>query len=159
MVIEKLHEELKDLNENEMKTVLKQVQALKRARQSPLAYIEEMMNFQFVSFDSEKQTYIYRMYISDELKNRFQILHGGILATFIDTAMGATIFQVAGPKTQAVTLDLQVHFLAPGTTGWLYAHTIVIKKGRTIITLESKVYDEQEKIIAVATSTFFQKSG
>ncbi|MBA4492861.1 PaaI family thioesterase [Paenactinomyces guangxiensis] len=156
MTLEGLYEELADLNESEVRTIHKLVQALKRTRVSPLAYIEEMMNFQSVGFDEEKGVYVHRMLITDELKNRYKILHGGITATFIDTAMGSTVFQAVGENSRAVTLELSVNFLSPGMDGWLKAETRVVKKGKTIIVLETKVTDEREKLIATASSTFFR---
>lgn len=156
MTLEKLEAEIQDLSEAEITTIYKQVQALKRTRISPLAYIEEMMNFQFIRYDREEDVYIHRMCVTDELKNRYKMLHGGVTATFIDTAMGATAVQALGEETSAVTIDLQVHFLSPGKNGWLYTRTKVVKQGRTIITMESKVVDEQDKLIATASSTFFR---
>lgn len=156
MTLEKLYQELQDLSPTEMDTIHKMVQALKRTRVSPLAYIEELMNFQSLGYDADKGAYIHQMLVTDELRNRFNILHGGITATFIDTAMGSTVFQVEGNEAQAVTLDLTVHFLAPGKDGWLTAETSVVKKGKTILVLETKVVDEQGKTIASASSTFFR---
>ncbi|AUS09657.1 PaaI family thioesterase [Laceyella sacchari] len=156
MTLETLYQEMQDLTPSEVKTIHKLVQALKRTRVSPLAYIEEMMNFQVLGYDADKGVYLHRMCITDELRNRFSMLHGGVTATFIDTAMGSTVIQAEGSQAKAVTLDLNVHFLAPGETGWLTAETSVIKKGKTIIVMETKVTDEREKLIATASSTFFR---
>lgn len=156
MTLESLYKELEDLNSDEVHTIHKLVQALKRTRVSPLAYIEELMNFQSLGFNEEKGVYVHRMLITDELKNRYKILHGGMTATFIDTAMGSTVFQEVGEDARAVTLDLTVNFLAPGVDGWLTAETNVIKQGKTIIVMETKVTDEREKLIATASSTFFR---
>ncbi|SEM70285.1 PaaI family thioesterase [Lihuaxuella thermophila] len=156
MTLEGLYKELADLNETEAQTIHKLVQALKRTRVSPLAYIEELMNFQPVGYNEKKDVYVHRMLITDELKNRFKILHGGITATFIDTAMGATVFQALGPDVKVVTLELTVNFLAPGVDGWLTAETKIVKRGKTIIVMETKVTDEREKLIASASSTFFR---
>jgi acyl-CoA thioesterase len=156
MTLEKLQSELQDLSEKEVKTIYKLVQALKRTRVSPLAYIEEMMNFQFVRYEELEECYVHRMFVTDELKNRYKMLHGGITATFIDTAMGATVVQELNEETNAVTIDLQVHFLSPGKNGWLYVYTKFVKQGKTIMIMESKVKDEQDKLIATASSTFFR---
>ncbi|MDR6227471.1 PaaI family thioesterase [Desmospora profundinema] len=157
MTLDGLYKELRDLDERELETIYKQVQALKRTRVSPLAYIEEMMNFQSHGFDPQKGVYIHRMLVTDELKNRYQILHGGITATFIDTAMGSTVFQEMGEQRRSVTLDLNVSFLKPAVRGWLTAETEVIKRGRTIVVLETKVKEETGKLIARAASTFFRQ--
>lgn len=158
MTLESLWQELQDLNPNEVETINKLVQALKRTRVSPLAYIEEMMNFQSLGYDTDEDVYVHQMLVTDELKNRYKILHGGVTTTFIDTAMGSTVFQAVGKDRRSVTLDLHVSFLKPGLEGWLTAKTQVIKQGRTIIVMETKVKDEQEKLIARASGTFFSRS-
>ncbi|OYD08972.1 PaaI family thioesterase [Paludifilum halophilum] len=158
MTLDGLWKELQDLNPGEVETIHKLVQALKRTRVSPLAYIEELMNFQSLGFDEEAGVYVHRMLVTDELKNRYEILHGGITATFIDTAMGSTLFQEMGEDRRSVTLDLNVGFLKPAVNGWLNAHTEVIKRGRTIAVMETKVKDEQGKWIARASGTFFRQA-
>ncbi|MDA8352155.1 MAG: PaaI family thioesterase [Firmicutes bacterium] len=158
MTLDGLLNELKDLTPSELETIHKQVQALKRTRVSPLAYIEEMMNFQNLGYDEEKEAYVHRMLVTDELTNRYKILHGGITATFIDTAMGSTVFQESETDRRSVTLDLNVSFLKPAIEGWLTAQTQVIKKGRTIIVLETKVKDDQGQLIARAAGTFFGRT-
>jgi uncharacterized protein (TIGR00369 family) len=155
---ERLRQELEDLTPHELATVHKMVLALKRARTSPLAYIEELMNFEIIGYIKDKDAYVHRMLITDELKNRYQMLHGGVTATFIDTAMGSTVFLATSGASKVVTLDLAINFLAPGIAGWLTAETKVVKQGRTIIVLEAKVVDEQSKLIASAHSTFFRLS-
>ncbi|TCS95049.1 PaaI family thioesterase [Hazenella coriacea] len=158
MTLESLYQELADCNETELETIHKAVQALKRTRVSPLAYIEEMMHFQSLGYDEARGAYIHRMLITDELRNRFKMLHGGITSTFIDTSMGSTIFQALGDDTKAVTLELSVNFLSPGMEGWLEAETKIIKQGKTIIVMETKVTDEREKLVAKGSSTFFRLS-
>lgn len=152
---EKLYQELEDLTSQEMETITNLVQALKRSRKSPLAYVEEMIHYEYIGRDEKTGSYTHRMRITDELRNRYQILHGGITATFIDTAFGATVFTLLGEEVTAVTLDLNIHFLNKGQDGWLYAYTDVVKQGKTILMLECKVVDENKKIIATASSTFF----
>jgi acyl-CoA thioesterase len=156
MTLDGLWRELQDLNENEIYTIHKLVQALKRTRVSPLAYIEEMMHFQSLGLDQPSGAYIHRMLVTDELRNRLGILHGGVTATFIDTAMGSTVFQDMGIERGAVTLDLNIHFLSPAREGWLTAKSHIIKKGKTIVVLETKVTDEENRLIASASGTFYR---
>ncbi|SFI97877.1 PaaI family thioesterase [Thermoflavimicrobium dichotomicum] len=156
MTPEHLFRELEDLRPYEIKTIHKLVEALKRTRDGRLAYIEALMDFQRLGFDKEKGAYVHRMLIKEELMNRYNILHGGITATFIDTAMASSIFQELGEEAKVVTADLSVRFLSPGIKGCLTAYTNVVKKGKTIIVLESKVEDERKRKIATASSTFFR---
>ncbi len=156
MTLDRLWRELQDLNENEIYTIHKLVQALKRTRVSPLAYVEEMMHFESLGLDRETGAYIHRMLVTDELRNRLGILHGGVTSTFIDTAMWSTVFQDMGIERGAVTLDLNIHFLSPARQGWLTAESHIIKKGKTIVVLETKVTDEEKQLIASASGTFYR---
>lgn len=144
------------LDEADLDQVSRLLGAWQRAKRSPFAYIEELMQFEFLEYDPQKETRLYQMSITDELKNRMKTVHGGIIATFIDTAIGATVFMELGQDSQAVTLDLSVHYLSPGKKGKLCCETHVVKTGKTILVIEAKVYDEQEKLIATASATFYR---
>lgn len=156
MTHDALFDEIQNLNPNEREEIRKLIHALKRSRVSPLAFIEELMHFEGGEEIERERLYEHRMEVTEALKNRFGMLHGGITATFIDTAMGATVFQLTGSTDGAVTLDLKVNFISPAFAGWLKAKTEVVKKGRTIIVMHTRVYDENDDVIATATGTFYR---
>ena len=142
------------LTEEDQAFMVRLLEAKIRSNQSPLAYIEEMMSYQFCG--QEEEFFIHTMEVRPEISNRYGMLHGGILSTFIDTAMGATCFVANGHETKTVTLDLQVRFLKEAKNGKLTCKTKFQKNGRTVIVLESHVYDEHGAIIGSATGTFFK---
>ena len=125
-----------------------------RSNHSPLAYIEELMSYQFCG--QEGDAYIYTMEMRPEISNRYGMLHGGILSTFIDTAMGGTCFIINGTEQRTVTLDLHVRFLKEVRQGKLTCKTRVVRNGRTITVLESDVYDEKGHIVGSANGSFFK---
>lgn len=133
---------------------LRLLEAKVRANQSPLAYIEELMSFQYIGREGEH--YVHRMEVRPEISNRYGMLHGGILSTFIDTCMGATCFLENGTETKTVTLDLQVRFLKQAKSGKLTAKTSFQKNGRTIASLETHVFDDKGDIVGSATASFFK---
>lgn len=147
---------IKDLNPHEREEIHTLIQALKRSRVSPLAFIEELMHFSDEQVNEQDGLYEHKMEVTNTLKNRYGMLHGGITATFIDTAMGATVFKLTGTTTGAVTLDLKVDFIRPATAGILTAKTEVVQKGGTIIVMHSRVYNDEHAIIATATGTFYR---
>ena len=134
--------------------MLRLLEAKIRSNQSPLVYIEEMMSYQYQGTDGD--TFVHTMEVRPEISNRYGMLHGGILCTFIDTAMGATCFVTNGQETKTVTLDLQVKFLKEAKQGTLTCKTRFQKNGRTIVVLESHVYDQHGDMIGSATGTFFK---
>lgn len=148
--------DIRALTPDERAEIQKLVQALKRSRVSPLAFVEEMMHFEGDADAGEDGLYTHRMEVTHALKNRIGMLHGGITATFIDTAMGAAVFQLTGDANGAVTLDLSVNFIAPAWDGWLTAKTEIVQKGGRIIVMLTRVYNEDDNVIATATGTYYQ---
>lgn len=148
--------ELENISEQDLESLARIIQAWKRSKDDSSSLIEQLLNVNFLGYDEEKNVYQYKMLITDELKNRIQILHGGVTATFIDNTMGHSLFHELGPDLNIVTLDLSIRYLSPGIKGWVVGEIEVIKKGKTILTLEAKIWDEQKKLIAMATGTFFR---
>src|SRR5690606_30362743 len=103
--------------------------AWKRSRDGSTALIEQLLNVDFLGYDEEKKVYRYKMRITNELKNRIQILHGGVTATLVDITMGHSLFHELGPDLNIVTLDLSIRYLSPGLKGSIVAEIEVIKKG------------------------------
>lgn len=148
--------ELEQLPEQDFESLARIIGAWKRSRDGTTAFIEQLLNVDFLGFDEKKNVYQYKMLITDELKNRIHTLHGGITATYVDITMGHSLLVEFGPDLNIVTLDLSIRYLSPGLKGWIVSEIEVIKKGKTILTLEAKIWDEQQKLIAAATGTFFR---
>ncbi|KEO84548.1 PaaI family thioesterase [Tumebacillus flagellatus] len=144
------------LSEDDQAFMVRLLEAKIRSNTSPLAYVEEMMSYRYVG--QEDDAYVYTMEVRPEISNRYGMLHGGILSTFIDTCMGGTCFRVNGTDVRTVTLDLHVRFLKEAKNGTLTCKTSIQKNGRTVTVLESSVYDDQGKIIGSATGSFFKMS-
>src|SRR5438552_16778154 len=62
-------------------------------------------------------------------RNLQGLVHGGILATLVDIAMGLAIRTVVGPSRRHVTIDLGVHYLRPARPGRLDAAGTVLRVG------------------------------
>ena len=83
--------------------------------------------------------------------NNFGIVHGGLLCTLLDVAMGTAARQAVN---QAVmTLDMQISFLAPGH-GTLTAIGRVVRAGRSIIFTEAEVRSDDQVLVAKSTGIF-----
>ncbi|EGD53736.1 PaaI family thioesterase [Gordonia neofelifaecis] len=90
------------------------------------------------------------------------VLHGGVIATLIDTvaaAASASGFSDAdADATGGATTDLTVHYLLPGT-GDLTATADVVSRTRTSTLSDIKVTDDDGRLIAtgVASSRVFRR--
>lgn len=86
--------------------------------------------------------------------NPHGFVHGAVLFAMADTSMGAAVMGVLGPGQRCSTIELQLRFLRPAVTGLLTAETAVVKPGRKVIHLESRIADDEGRLIATATSSF-----
>jgi uncharacterized protein (TIGR00369 family) len=80
-------------------------------------------------------------------------LHGGVLATLADSAMGFAFATTLASDESFATLEMKVSFLRPVWRATLTASGSVVQRGRTTGLVECKVTDERDRLIAHATST------
>jgi acyl-coenzyme A thioesterase 13 len=82
-------------------------------------------------------------------------LHGGATATLVDVCMGMACYTKG---VMALTGNINVSYLAAGKVGdKIIAVGQVIKAGKTAFFAEASLEDENGKIIAKGTGTFFFK--
>ena len=106
-----------------------------------------------VVLEADEGRSVLRLPIKDELANRRDNVHGGAIATLVDSAMAiATRSKEVGLETGG-TIDLNIHFVAPGK-GSLVATANVIHAGGSIAFCQCEVRDEAQKLVATAMSSF-----
>ncbi len=89
------------------------------------------------------------------IENPLKMVHGGMTATLLDTAMGSLINQSISTEMAAVTAEMNIHYIKPGVGNYLRCVASLSHKGRQLCVAEAKVYDEKEKLVAMGTGTFF----
>ena len=87
----------------------------------------------------------------DEHMNHLGIVHGGVILTMLDVAMGSAARLAYG--SSVITVDMQSAFLAPGR-GDLSAEGRVVRPGRSLIFCEGEVRDAEGALIAKASGLF-----
>lgn len=79
-------------------------------------------------------------------------LHGGVLSTMADIAMGVAVRTLG---KVGVTVNLNMNFLAPGNLGEkIIAQGVVVHQGNTLLSTECTIRRE-DHILAQATGLFF----
>ncbi|MDD6666581.1 MAG: PaaI family thioesterase [Lachnospiraceae bacterium] len=93
------------------------------------------------------------MPITKEVKNPIGSVHGGCLFTLADVVCGAA---ASSYGMQATTLDSSFHFLRAGLEddGELYGTAQVIKHGKRITVLDTKISDQTGRILCTGTFTY-----
>ena len=97
---------------------------------------------------------IIRMEMRDDLRQPGRLLHGGVTATLIDTAMAFAARTRLAEHEATATIDLTIHYLRPHTEGTIICSAKIVREGRRIITLSAQVENGEGKLIATALSTY-----
>lgn len=87
--------------------------------------------------------------------NPFGIVHGGVLTTMLDTAMGCAVHSLLPAAVGYLTSELNVRFLRPAllTSGPLVCTGEVVHQGNSTAIASARIVDVNERLIAVAGAT------
>ena len=82
-------------------------------------------------------------------------VHGGVIATLLDTAAGCSVHSTLAPGELYTSLDLTVKFLRPVTvdSGRLRCEGSVLQRGRRTALAQAQLYDAEGRLVAHATSS------
>jgi uncharacterized protein (TIGR00369 family) len=96
---------------------------------------------------------VVRFEATDEHLNPAGTLHGGVLATLVDTAMGQAVRSATGDDDVPATSQLTVTYLRPGKPGALEVTASVRTRGEHLTVVEAEV-EQDGKAVAHALATF-----
>jgi uncharacterized protein (TIGR00369 family) len=85
--------------------------------------------------------------------NPMGTLHGGVLCDVADAPMGVAYQNTLAEGETFTTIELKINFIRPVWNGKLRAEAKVVHGGRTVGLVECDIVDEQERLIARASST------
>lgn len=87
--------------------------------------------------------------------NPLGTVHGGVLATLLDTAAGCAVHSTLPVGSGYTSLDLTTKFLRPVTvdSGELRGEGAVLSRGRTTALAEARLYDARGRLVAYASSS------
>jgi uncharacterized protein (TIGR00369 family) len=87
--------------------------------------------------------------------NPIGVVHGGLAATLLDSAMGCAVQSTLPAGTAYTTLEIKVNYLRPLTrdTGLVTCEAKVIYTGGRIATAEGRLTDADGKLYAHGTTT------
>lgn len=87
--------------------------------------------------------------------NPLGTVHGGLLATMLDSAMGCAVQSVLPAGTSYTTVQLDVKYVRspPLGSGRVLAEGTIVHAGRRTATAEGRIVDAQGRLCAHATTT------
>ena len=90
--------------------------------------------------------------VREELKQNQGIVHGGAVASLIDTAAAFALLSRIDPDERVTTTDLTIHYLRPITSGRLTATARIVRSGRRLFVLSVEVTNAGVLVTTAVTS-------
>jgi uncharacterized protein (TIGR00369 family) len=124
-----------------------------RRGELPAAPITALLGMTFDELDEGRT--VFSIVPRPEHENPMGTMHGGVLATLVDSAMGCAVLSMLRPGTSFTTLELKTNYVRAVTTrtGRLRAEGLVVHLGGRVATTEARVTDDDGRLYAHATST------
>lgn len=97
---------------------------------------------------------VIKIEMRDDLRQPSGVLHGGVTATLIDTAMAFAVRTHLEDHEFTATIDLTVHYLRPHTSGTVTCTAKVVRAGKRIFTVSADAVNDDGKLIATGLSTY-----
>lgn len=92
----------------------------------------------------------------EHLYGAFNVVHGGVASTLLDSTMAAAVVTTLDALTLASTATITVHLTRPITVRMtkLLCEGWVVHRGSRLVTSEGRLNDEQGRLLAHASATY-----
>ena len=94
--------------------------------------------------------------VRDELKQNQGVVHGGAIASLIDTASAFAVLTRIEITERVTTTDLTIHYLRPVTSGRMTAIARIVRGGRRLFVLSVEVTNDANQLVATAVTTYIK---
>ena len=119
----------------------------------PRPPMADLMNFDLV--EVSEGVAVFSAVPAEYHYNPIGVVHGGLAATLLDSAMGCAVHSTLPPETAYTTLEVKVNFVRALTmkTGRVRCEAKVIHVGARTATAEARLLDAAGKMYAHGTTT------
>jgi acyl-CoA thioesterase len=87
--------------------------------------------------------------------NPHGVVHGGVVYTLADYAMGGAVTSRLGPGERCATLEIKINYVAPVSLGLIAAEAQVVARSGRVVVLEARVQADGDRLVALATGSFY----
>ena len=90
----------------------------------------------------------------EEQRNLGGLVHGGVLATLADMAMGLAVRSAIEPGRRHVTIELGIHYVRATRPGRIHGVGRVVRVGSQVAFASAEIRDISGRLLATASGTF-----
>jgi len=94
--------------------------------------------------------------VRDQLRQNQGVVHGGAVASLIDTAAAFAVVTRLETGERVTTTDLTIHYLRPITSGRLIATARIVRGGRRLFVLSVEVRNDNQVLVATAVTSYLK---
>ena len=94
--------------------------------------------------------------VRDELRQNQGVVHGGAVASLIDTAAAFAVLTQIEVNERVTTTDLTIHYLRPASSGRLTARARIVRGGRRLFVLSVEVRNDKQILVATAVTSYIK---
>jgi uncharacterized protein (TIGR00369 family) len=123
------------------------------AGELPPSGMAQLMNFRLVEVSEGHAVFAVKP--DERHYNGIGIVHGGLAATLLDSALGCAINTMMPPGRIFTTLEMKINYVRPlrRETGEVRCEASVLHVGARVATAEGRIVDEGGKLYAHGTAT------
>mgnify|MGYP001205713380 FL=1 len=121
---------------------------IKKLQNSPSG---KFLNFKFMK--EENGIYFFEIIFPPETASPLNLVQGGMIDAALDEATSMTAYITFKEEKLPLTTDHHVLFHRPMPLGKATIQTKIIKYGKTVTTIEGKLFDQNEKLVATMLHT------
>ena len=121
---------------------------LKNQQESPSG---KFLNFEFIK--EENGNFFFEIIFPPETASPLNLVQGGMIDAALDEATSMTAYIAFKEKKLPLTTDHHVLFHRPMPLGKATMQTKIIKYGKTVTTIEGKLFDQNERLVATMLHT------
>ncbi len=96
-----------------------------------------------------------RIRVRQDHHNLYGILHGGVIASLLDSTCTIALASLLEVGETAVTVDQRINYISNISQGELYGEGRAIHRGRFTGVSQGEVRDQEGKLVAVGMATIF----
>ncbi len=96
-----------------------------------------------------------RIKVRHDHHNLYGILHGGVIASLLDSTCTIALASLLRAGEAAVTVDQRINYISNVSQGEIYGEGRAIHRGRYTGVSQGEVRDQEGKLIAVGMATIF----
>ena len=119
---------------------------------SPSFPLQEFLGMELTT--DEPGTGVAHLTLGEEHANTNGVAHGAVVFAMVDTAMGKATMSVIDESRYCASVEVSLRFIRPAAQGELTAVATIVKRGKSIVHLEARVHDTDQRLIATSTGTF-----